>query len=111
CPGESVMSYRFVSTAIPYVNAPPHIGFAQELVIADVVARHARLRGDYTFFLSGTDDNSLKNAIAAEAAGILLSAGLRPPSEILVHGYVTVEGEKISKSHGRTVSPAEACRR
>nr|MCH9680592.1 class I tRNA ligase family protein [Deltaproteobacteria bacterium] len=29
-----------VTTAIPYVNAAPHIGFAMELVLADVVARH-----------------------------------------------------------------------
>jgi len=33
------------------------------------------------------------------------------PSEILVHGYVTIEGEKISKSHGRTVSPAAVAER
>jgi methionyl-tRNA synthetase len=40
---------------------------------------------------------------------ILLSAGLRPPSEILVHGYLTIEGQKISKSLGNTISPSDAC--
>jgi methionyl-tRNA synthetase len=40
---------------------------------------------------------------------ILLSAGLRLPSELLVHGYVTIGGQKISKSLRNTVSPAEAC--
>jgi methionyl-tRNA synthetase len=63
------MTNHFISTAIPYVNAAPHVGFALELVIADVLARHARRRGADTYFLSGTDENSLKNALAAEHAG------------------------------------------
>lgn len=63
------MNRQFISTAIPYVNASPHIGFALELILADVVCRHRRRRGD-TFFLSGTDDNSLKNALAAEQAAV-----------------------------------------
>jgi methionyl-tRNA synthetase len=61
------MTQHFLSTAIPYVNAAPHIGFALELVIADALARHARRRGTPLYFLSGTDENSLKNALAAEA--------------------------------------------
>ena len=60
----------FVSTAIPYVNAPPHLGFALEVVLADVVARHARARGRSVHFVTGTDDNSLSNVRAAEARGI-----------------------------------------
>jgi methionyl-tRNA synthetase len=63
------MKRQFISTAIPYVNASPHIGFALELILADVVCRHRRQRGE-TFFLSGTDDNSLKNALAAERAAV-----------------------------------------
>lgn len=59
----------FISTSIPYVNGPPHVGFAWELVIADVLARYHRLRGADVFFLTGTDDNSLKNVRAAERAG------------------------------------------
>jgi methionyl-tRNA synthetase len=59
-----------VTTAIPYVNAAPHIGFALELVQADVLARHRRLRGDNVRFLTGTDDNALKNVTAARAAGV-----------------------------------------
>lgn len=57
-------------TAIPYVNAEPHLGFALELVQADALARHRRLRGDEVRLLTGTDDNSLKNLLAAEAAGV-----------------------------------------
>ena len=60
----------YVSTAIPYVNAPPHLGFALEIVLADALARHARARGEQVHFVTGTDDNSLKNVRAAEAAGV-----------------------------------------
>lgn len=60
----------FVSTAIPYVNAPPHLGFALEIVLADVIARHARTRGERVHFVTGTDDNSLSNVRAAELAGV-----------------------------------------
>jgi methionyl-tRNA synthetase len=60
----------FVSTAIPYVNAPPHLGFALEMVLADALARHGRARGERVHFVSGTDENSLTNVRAAEAAGV-----------------------------------------
>ncbi len=60
----------YITTAIPYVNAAPHLGFALELVQADVLARHHRSRGWAVRFQSGTDDNSLKNVHAAAAAGV-----------------------------------------
>src|SRR5215813_2175667 len=60
----------FVSTAIPYVNAKPHVGFALEMVQADAIARYFRLTGYDTFFLTGTDENSLKNVRAAAELGI-----------------------------------------
>ena len=60
----------YVTTAIPYVNAAPHLGHALELVQADVLARHRRLRGEDVRFLTGTDDNALKNVTAARAAGV-----------------------------------------
>ena len=50
----------YITTAIPYVNGDPHLGFALECVQADVLARHRRLRGDQVRFLSGTDDHALK---------------------------------------------------
>ena len=62
--------HTYITTTIPYVNARPHIGFALELVQADVLARYRRGRGDAVRFQSGTDDNSLKNVLAAEAAGV-----------------------------------------
>jgi methionyl-tRNA synthetase len=65
------MTERFyVTTAIPYVNGPPHLGFALEIVQADVLARHRRRRGAPVRFLTGTDDNSLKNVQAANREGV-----------------------------------------
>ncbi len=60
----------YITTTIPYVNARPHIGFALELVQADVLARFRRRRGDQVRFQAGTDDHSLKNVLAARAAGV-----------------------------------------
>lgn len=60
----------YVTTSIPYVNSDPHIGHALELVRADVLARHRRLRDDDVRLQSGTDDNSLTNVRAAIAAGL-----------------------------------------
>ena len=60
----------FISTAIPYVNAKPHIGFAFELVQTDAVARYLRLIGRDCFFLTGSDENSLKNVRAAHEEGL-----------------------------------------
>jgi len=60
----------YVTTAIPYVNAKPHVGHALLLILADVLARYHRQRGDDTWSLTGTDDNSLSNVLAAEAEGI-----------------------------------------
>ena len=78
------MGSFYVTTAIPYVNARPHLGFALELVQADVLARYHRQRGDDTRFLTGTDENSLTNVLAAERAGLPVRrsrrAQRRPPS-------------------------------
>jgi methionyl-tRNA synthetase len=60
----------YTTTSIPYVNGKPHIGHALEFVQTDVIARFARQRGLDAFFLTGTDDNSLKNVRAAEKEGI-----------------------------------------
>jgi methionyl-tRNA synthetase len=68
------MGAYYVTTAIPYVNADPHLGFALELVQADAFARFHRLRGDDTRFLTGTDENSLSNVLAAEQAGLPVRA-------------------------------------
>ncbi|MBI3459157.1 methionine--tRNA ligase [Candidatus Azambacteria bacterium] len=64
------MSKFYITTSIAYVNADPHIGHCLEYVQADVVARYHRIKGDEVFFLTGTDEQSLKNAQAAEKAGL-----------------------------------------
>src|ERR1700749_1713594 len=64
------MPATYITTPIPYVNARPHIGHALELVQADVLARYHRRCGDAVRFQAGTDDNALKNVLAAGAAGL-----------------------------------------
>ena len=59
----------YITVAIPYVNADPHIGYAYELIEADLAARARRALGEPVRFLGGTDEYSLKNVLAAEVAG------------------------------------------
>ena len=60
----------YITTSIAYTNAAPHIGFAMELSQADVLARHHRLRGDDVYYLTGTDENGVKNKKTAKDKGI-----------------------------------------
>ncbi|MBJ7327031.1 MAG: methionine--tRNA ligase [Chthoniobacterales bacterium] len=60
----------FITTAIDYTNAPPHIGHAYEKVLADVVARWHRARGREVFFLTGVDQHGQKVQQSAEKAGV-----------------------------------------
>jgi methionyl-tRNA synthetase len=60
----------YVTTSIAYVNAAPHVGFAMEMLQADVLARHQRLEGKEVFYLTGTDEHGLKIAQAAEQQGV-----------------------------------------
>jgi methionyl-tRNA synthetase len=60
----------YITTAIDYVNADPHIGHAYEKIIADSLARWNRLQGKKVWFLTGTDENAQKNEQAAKEAGI-----------------------------------------
>jgi methionyl-tRNA synthetase len=50
----------YITTTLPYVNAKPHIGFALEIIQADVVARNKRKQGFDVFFNTGTDEHGLK---------------------------------------------------
>ena len=59
----------YITTAIDYVNAKPHIGHALEKIQADVLARYHRAKGDDVWFLTGTDEHGTKIARAAELAG------------------------------------------
>jgi methionyl-tRNA synthetase len=60
----------FVTTAIDYTNAAPHIGHAYEKVLADVITRYRRVAGEPTFFLTGVDQHGQKVQQAAQREGI-----------------------------------------
>src|SRR3989339_768123 len=59
----------YITTTLPYVNADPHIGFAREILEADILARFYRLLGDEVFFNTGTDEHGLKIHRKAEELG------------------------------------------
>lgn len=56
----------YVTTSIVYANSTPHIGFAMEILQADILARYHRVLGVETFYLTGTDEHGLKIAQMAE---------------------------------------------
>ena len=59
----------YITTAIDYVNAEPHIGHAYQKIIADVLARWHKAKGEDVFFLTGTDEHGQKLAKSAAEAG------------------------------------------
>ncbi len=50
----------YITTTLPYVNSDPHIGFAMEIIRADVIARAKKLDGYEVFFNTGTDEHGVK---------------------------------------------------
>ncbi len=64
------MKKFYITTAIDYVNAKPHLGHAYEKIVADVIARWHKLKREDVFFLTGTDENAQKNEQAAKQAKI-----------------------------------------
>ena len=66
----------FITTAIDYTNSPPHVGHAYEKVLADVIARYHRLKGESVFFLTGVDQHGQKVQQSAAKAGV-------PPAEFV----------------------------
>src|SRR5881227_122553 len=66
----------FIATAIDYTNSPPHIGHAYEKVLADVIARYHRLKGEKVFYLTGVDQHGQKVRQSAAKAVV-------PPSEFV----------------------------
>ncbi|HUB92498.1 MAG TPA: methionine--tRNA ligase [Candidatus Saccharimonadales bacterium] len=89
------MAKFYITTAIPYVNAPPHIGHALEFVQTDVIARYRRLLGDEVMVATGADENSLKNVQAAEKLGI-------PTAELCARNAALFKelADKIGLSYG-----------
>ena len=60
----------YITTPIYYANAEPHIGSAYTTIAADILARWHRMKGDATFFLTGTDEHGQKIQEAARASGM-----------------------------------------
>lgn len=52
--------FQYITTTLPYVNGKPHIGFAMELVRADVLARWFESQGVQVFLNTGTDEHGVK---------------------------------------------------
>jgi methionyl-tRNA synthetase len=67
---EQKRATYYATTPIFYVNAEPHIGHAYTTILVDVVTRFHRLKGDDTYFLTGTDEHGEKVQKAAEAHGM-----------------------------------------
>ena len=60
----------YISTAIAYTSAKPHIGNTYEIVLADAIARNKRLEGHDVYFQTGTDEHGEKIQIKSTEAGI-----------------------------------------
>ncbi|MFD7658923.1 methionine--tRNA ligase [Actinosynnema sp. NPDC059797] len=110
----------YITTAIPYVNAEPHLGHALELVQADVLARHRRLRGGRAHLLTGTDDNAVKNVTAARAAGVTVRefvdanaarfAALHAPLGLSVDDFIRTSADRRHLDGVRRLWLASAAR-
>jgi len=65
------MEKRFyISTAIAYASAKPHIGNTYEIVLADAIARYKRLTGYDVYFQTGTDEHGQKIEEKAHAQNL-----------------------------------------
>lgn len=72
----------YISTTLPYTNSDPHVGFAAEIIKADVIARIERNKGKQVIFNTGTDEHGLKIYKKAEATGLEPRAFCEPYAEI-----------------------------
>lgn len=67
---SSSMSRQYITTAIDFPNAAPHMGHIMEKIVADIAVRWMRLRGDEVRFHVGTDENGIKIQQTAQQQGI-----------------------------------------
>jgi methionyl-tRNA synthetase len=74
----------FITTAIDYTNAAPHIGHAYEKILADVIARYHRLKGEPVFFLTGVDQHGQKVQQAAQKEGVVVEKFVAETTEKFV---------------------------
>lgn len=105
------MNKFFITTAIPYINARPHIGHIQEFLLTRQLVRQLQNQGQKVLWQSGTDDNSLKNLETAQKLGIPLAEylnsqigefqklfnGLNLKPDYLVHTSGTKHKETVTQ--------------
>jgi methionyl-tRNA synthetase len=60
----------YLTTPIYYVNSTPHIGHAYTTIVADILVRHHKQRGEETYFLTGVDEHADKVARVAAEEGL-----------------------------------------
>jgi methionyl-tRNA synthetase len=72
----------YLTTTLPYVNAPLHMGHALEFVRADTIARYKKLVGFDVYFNTGTDEHGKKNYEKALEKGL-------DPKEFTDQGFET----------------------
>lgn len=83
----------YLTTAIPYVNGIPHVGHALEYVVADAIHRYNELVGKETRFISGSDENALKNVQAAEKVDMPIQEFLDKNSKAFEDFYKLIGAE------------------
>ena len=60
----------YITTAIAYASAKPHIGNTYEIILSDAIARAKRMQGYDVFFMTGTDEHGQKIQMKAEEKGV-----------------------------------------
>jgi len=83
----------YITAAIPYVNAKPHIGHALEFTQVDTIARYHKLLGEDVLSLSGGDENALKNIQAADAAGVSVQEFVDKNTELFRQLAISLDAE------------------
>ncbi len=96
------MKTYYITTAIVYPNARPHIGFAYEQIITDALARWHSLKGETTFFLTGADENALK----VEEAAIKANKSTQVFVDEIVALFVDLT-KKLNLSNNRFIRTTE----
>jgi methionyl-tRNA synthetase len=99
----------FITTAIDYTNSAPHIGHAYEKILADVIARYHRLKGENVFFLTGVDQHGQKVQQSAAKEGVAPEEFVRSTTQKFKDLWKTLEvkyddwAETIDPRHKRVV--------
>src|SRR3954468_6495499 len=98
-----------ITTAIDYTNSAPHIGHAYEKILADVLARYNRLKGEKVFFLTGVDQHGQKVQQSAAREGLAPAQFVRSLTDRFIALWKKLDvqydewAETIDDKHKRVV--------